>query len=111
MKLNLFQQSMLALIALFLGIIALHPLLKPPTVRAQSERSHFYIEPGVYMLRAPDGSRQVMGKVMIDLTTGKVWGFPTLTDQPYPVDSTKTTPPTSYPVYLGKFELNANSSQ
>jgi hypothetical protein len=52
------------------------------------------------MLRAPDGSRQVLGKVMIDLSTGKVWGFPTTVEQPYPVDVMKSQPPTSTPFLL-----------
>jgi hypothetical protein len=50
---------------------------------SQLSRS-LYIEPGVTMLRAPDGSRQVLGKVMIDLSTGNVWGLPTTVEQPYP---------------------------
>lgn len=64
-----------------------------------------YIEPGVRMLRAPDGSRQVLGKVVIDLRNGNVWGFPTTVDQPYPVDVTSQQPPTSKPFLLGKFDL------
>jgi hypothetical protein len=57
------------------------------------------------MLRAPDGSRQVLGKVIIDLGTGNVWGLPTV-EQPYPVDVMKSQPPTSAPFLLGKFDFS-----
>ena len=55
----------------------------------------FYIEPGTHMLRAPGGSLQVLGKVVVDMKTGDVWGFPTLSADPYPIDITKPEPPQS----------------
>lgn len=83
-------------------------LLRPTTAFAQSgSDDSLYIEPGVRMLRAPDGSRQVLGKVVVDLRNGNVWGFPTTVDQPYPVDVTSQQPPTSKPFLLGKFDLGA----
>jgi len=36
-----------------------------------------------------------------------VWGFPTLSSDPYPVDVTKAAPPTSKPIYLGKYDFAA----
>ncbi|HTZ82306.1 MAG TPA: hypothetical protein VMB66_03895 [Candidatus Acidoferrales bacterium] len=42
-----------------------------------------YVEPGVTVLRASDGTQQLMGKVMIGLRNGNVWGFPTLQQIPY----------------------------
>jgi hypothetical protein len=58
------------------------------------------------MLRTPDNSQQVYGKVAIDMRTGKIWGFPTFQQSsPYPIDVTKSSPPTSHPIYLGKFAL------
>jgi len=59
------------------------------------------------MLRTPDGSRQVLGKVVVDMKSGDVWGFPTLSSDPYPVDVTKAEPPTSKPIYLGKYDFAA----
>jgi hypothetical protein len=40
------------------------------------------------MLREPDGSQQVEGKIVIDMTNGDVRGFPTLSGLglPYPAD-------------------------
>ncbi len=58
------------------------------------------------MLRKPNGTGQVEGKVFIDLRTGDIWGFPTLSGAPYPVDATKNEPTVSEPMYLGKFDLS-----
>jgi hypothetical protein len=104
MKLDGFVKTLLLIIAVFLGAIALRPALLPPSVRAQASEGYpFYIEPGTAMLRAPDGSRQVYGRVVIDLRNGKVWGFPTMTQDPYPVDVMNSAPPTSHPFLLAKF--------
>jgi hypothetical protein len=55
-------------------------------------------------LRAPDGSKQVYGKVVVDMTTGKVWGFPTLAPQSYPsANMQNNKPPVSRPFELGRF--------
>jgi hypothetical protein len=43
------------------------------------------------------------GRVVIDLRSGNVWGFPTLTQDAYPVNNAKNVPPTSHPFLLGKF--------
>jgi hypothetical protein len=43
--------------------------------------------------------------VAFDLQTGKIWGFPTWGQQPYPVDVASTKPPTSRPILLGRFAL------
>ena len=36
----------------------------------------------------PGASLQVLGKVVVDMKTGDVWGFPTLGADPYPIDIT-----------------------
>jgi hypothetical protein len=106
MKIDRFVKSLLMLIAFSLGIIALRPYVAPPVVEAQSGEGYpVYVEPGTAMLRAPDGSRQVLGKVVVDLRNGNVWGFPTMTQDPYPSAGTQTTPQTSHPFLLGKFAL------
>jgi hypothetical protein len=94
-------------IAVSLAWIALQPLTAPSTVKAQAGDVHpFYVEPGVTLLRSPDGSRQVYGKVMIDMRTGKVWGFPTIqSDSVYPYDPMSSTAQTSRPFLLGRFAL------
>lgn len=106
MKTDRMMMFLLSVIAVFLGMIALYPYVTPPVVEAQSGDGHaLYIEPGTAMLRAPDGSRQVLGKVVVDLRSGDIWGFPTFTQDPYPAAGTNTTPPTSHPFLLGKYAL------
>lgn len=106
MKIDWFTKTLLFAIAVFLGTIALRPVLAPPSVQANGQIYPFYIEPGTAMLRAPDGSRQVYGKVVVDLRNGKVWGFPTLTQDPYPVDQINSGPPTSRPFLLAKYAFS-----
>ncbi len=106
MQPKIYTQAVLTIIALLLGIIALRPALGPLTVQAQSESPGIYVEPGTTLLRKPDGTGQMQGKVFIDLRTGDIWGFPTLLDTPYPVEPAKAEPPTSQPMYLGKFDLS-----
>jgi hypothetical protein len=101
------RNMLLLLIAVALAAIALRPYVAPDPVRAQSGSPYpLYIEPGTQMLRAPDGSRQVYGRVVIDLRNGKVWGFPTTTGDTYPVNTIGTTPPTSHPFLLGRFAFD-----
>lgn len=106
MKLDRVVKSLLLAIAISLAAIAFGPYIAPPAVRAQSGDAHdVYVEPGTAMLRAPDGTRQVLGKVVVDLRNGNVWGFPTMTQDPYPSSGAQTTPQTSHPFLLGKFAL------
>ncbi len=103
MKLDGTIKILLAMAVLFLGMIALRPLLEPAPVMAQADQGQkFYVEPGTTMLRKPDGTAQVYGKVFIDMNTGDVWGFPTNTHRPYPSNPASSTPPKSHPMYLGQ---------
>ena len=107
MTLDRFTKILLVAIAALLGILVLRPFAQPAPVHAQADQGYpFYIEPGYTMLRKPDGTAQMYGKVVIDMRTGDIWGFPTLTQSPYPIDSAQTTPPKSSPMYLGKFMFN-----
>jgi hypothetical protein len=107
MRSNRLTHVMLMVIALSVGTIALRELRTPPTTQAQSSDIYpFYIERGTRMLRAPDNGRQVLGKVVVDLRNGNIWGFPTLTQEPYPIDATgNTKAPTSHPFLLGKLDF------
>ncbi|MBV8630792.1 MAG: hypothetical protein JOZ83_07705 [Silvibacterium sp.] len=97
---------LLLVIAVALVAIALEPLMRPRPARAQVMTDFsLYFEPGVFLLRAPDGTSQIYGKVAVDMRTGKIWGFPTYGQQPYPVDVASTKPPTSRPIALGRFAL------
>ena len=107
MKLDWFVKLLLSMIVVLLVTLVLRPSFQPAPVEAQSvDGRSFYVEPGYSMLREPDGSGQMYGKIMIDMRTGGIWGFPTLVEGPYPVDPGKSEPPHSRPIYLGKFVLN-----
>ena len=106
MKADWLVKFLLLVIAVSVAGIAVRPYVAPPVAQAQaSDGLPFYVEPGTSMLRSPDGSRQVLGKVMIDLRNGNIWGFPTLSQDPYPAAGAETKAPTSHPFLLGKFAL------
>lgn len=111
LNLNLFDRAALALVTIFLGMLALRPLFTPAVAMAQISQDHLYIEPGIKMLLSPDRTKKTQGKVVVDLTTGNIWGFPTAPDTPYPIDTVKPQPGTSVPIYLGKFELTQMHQQ
>jgi len=94
---------LLLIIAVAFVALAVQPLFSPRTAGAQSTVYPFYIEPGSELLRAPDGTSQVYGKVVIDMRNGKIWGFPTLAPQSYPSNGLQNKPPTSRPFELGRF--------
>jgi hypothetical protein len=95
---------LLLLIAVTLIAIAMKRYIDPAPAQAQTTSPRaFYIEPGVQMLRAPDGSGQVYGKVVVDLRNGKIWGFPTGSLSPYPSYPTDNKPAVSRPFALGRF--------
>ncbi len=106
MRKDTITNFLLLVIAIALIAIAAKPLRTPRTAQAQAVESYpVYIEPGTVMLRSPDGNQNVFGKMVVDLQTGQVWGFPTLTSAPYPVDISSTKPPVSRPFPLGTFAL------
>jgi hypothetical protein len=104
MKNDLVTKSLLALIAVALGAIAIRPYIAPASAVAQSPAPYaVYIEPGVQMLKSSDGSKQLYGRMVVDLRTGKIWGFPTMTTDPYPFNALSSKPQTSHPFELGTF--------
>lgn len=104
--------ALLGTIALALIMIALRPYFAPRPAHAQSAEAYpFYFEPGTQMLRAPDGSKQVYGRVVIDMRTGQVWGFPTNTLDTYPVNPVDTKPQVSHPFPLGRFAFDETVSK
>ena len=97
-----FTNLLLLLIAVALVAIAIRPYVSRKLAQAQSGLPYpLYIEPGTQMLRAPDGSKQVYGRVMIDMRTGKVWGFPTNRTDTYPTNAMESKPEVSHPFALG----------
>jgi hypothetical protein len=106
MRKDTLTNFLLLLIAVALVAIAVKPYVSPVPVAAESSQAHaLYIEPGVQMLRYPDGTGQVYGKVVVDLRSGKIWGFPTGTPDPYPSYPLDSKPAVSKPFALGRFAL------
>jgi len=70
----------------------------------------FYVEPGTSPIRNLNGGIPGDGKVVINMSTGEVWGFPTHgAGAPYPVEALplSSRAPVAKPVYLGKFDFAA----
>ena len=104
MEKNVLTNALLGLIAMSLIAIAARPYVSPPPVAADSSPAHaLFIEPGVQMLRYPDGTGQVYGKIVVDLKSGKIWGFPTGTADPYPSYPLDSKPTVSKPFALGRY--------
>lgn len=99
-----YRNAMVTLATILLLILALRSSV---TVQAQAGNGNWYVEPRTVLITAPDGLGQEQGKVMIDLRTGDIWGFPTKSMLPYPVDPVRKEPPIVKPVYLGRFDLAA----
>ena len=79
MKLDWFVKLVLSMIVVLLGTLVLRPLFQSAPVEAQSvDGRSFYVEPGYAMLRKPDGSGQMYGKLMIDMRTGDIGDSPRL---------------------------------
>jgi hypothetical protein len=104
MKNDSMTKLLLSVIAIALIAIAIRPYMAPGPAHAQSGVAYpVYIEPGVQMLKSSNSRKQVYGRVVVDLRTGKIWGFPTITTDPYPFDALNSKPQISRPFELGRF--------
>lgn len=92
-------------VSLFIDGISFHEWLIPAHAQAEAGRYNFYIEPGNVTIQPPDKSGQFYGKLMVDMDTGNIRGFPTMTASPYPVDSIHSAAPVSHPIYLGRYDF------
>lgn len=112
LRTDTYTKAVLTAIALSLIAIACRPLFNPFPALAGASSSDLSIEPGVYSLRAADGSRMLLGKMVVDLRTGLIWGFPTGTSSPYPVSLNGSSElPQSKPFLVGKFDFDAINQQ
>ena len=103
MKLDRIVKALLVVIAILVGVIAFRPVAQPPSVLAQSGSPYpFFIEQGTVSLKKPDGN-VTWGKVVVDMRTGDVWGFPMKAQNtPYPVYGPGDNSKVSHPMYLGR---------
>lgn len=99
-RVDLYTKTVLTMIALLLAALVVQSATRPAPVHAQSNARNLYVEPGLTSMRSPDGPSEVQGKLMIDLNSGDVWGFPIVF-----TSSNKT--PVSKPVYLGQYDFSA----
>lgn len=104
---DLYTKIILTAIAISLAVLAFRPAFWPAAVQAQTDSPRFYVEPGNTLIQKPGGELQLQGRMMIDLRNGDIWGFPTNTDLPYPVDFINNTAPVIGAVYLGRFDLSS----
>ncbi len=105
-RIDLYTKAILTAIAVLLTALA----LRPAPVSADTEAAAFYVEPGTSPIRNLNGGVPGDGKVVINMSTGEVWGFPTLgAGAPYPIDALNMNgrTPVAKPVYLGKFDFAA----
>lgn len=106
LRVDLYTKTALTAIALLLAALALRPV----AVQAQqNEPPNLYIEPGTSSIRSLNGGVASDGKVVINLSTGEVWGYPTHGNGvPYPIEALPMDgrPSTVKPVYLGKFDFS-----
>ena len=101
-----YTKAILTVIALLLAVL----VLRPAAVHADNEPATLFVEPGTTPIRNLNGGIPGDGKVVINMSTGDVWGFPTHgAGAPYPVDSLNGNErtPVSKPVYLGRFDFAA----
>lgn len=87
-------------------------LMRPLVTHADNgPNRELWVEPGTVPIPTTDGGSS-MGKVVVDLATGEVYGFPTFGKAPYPgYQISEGTPRTSNPVYLGKYNFGAMRPQ
>jgi hypothetical protein len=100
-----YTKAVLTVIALLLAVLA----MRPAAVRADNDTTYF-VEPGTSPIRNLNGGVPGDGKIVINMSTGEVWGFPThAAGAPYPIDSLPLNDrsPVSRPVYLGRFDFAA----
>ena len=106
-QIDWYTKAVLTAIALLLAALAMRPAL----VQAQMEpATTYYVEPGTSPIRDLNGGVPSDGKVVINMSTGDVWGFPTHAGgAPYPVDSLQMNgrSPVAKPLYLGRFDFAA----
>jgi len=101
-----YTKAVLTVIAILLAAL----VMRPAPVSADTDSPTLFVEPGTTPIRNLNGGIPGDGKVVINMSTGEVWGFPTHgAGAPYPVDALNLNErsPVSRPVYLGKFDFSA----
>ena len=83
----------------------MHPLVTH--AESGSAPKQLWVEPGTVTIPTADGGSS-MGKIVVDMSTGDVYGFQTFGKAPYPgYRVSENQPLTSQPIYLGKYNFAA----
>jgi hypothetical protein len=93
-----------------LALLAFRELRSPAPAAAQAPPPYYWVEPGTVDIPLADGGN-ALGKVIVDLNNGDVYGFPVLGPKlPYPGwQLSERRPLTSKPVYLGRYDFSRMS--
>ena len=105
MKPDVYTKTMLTAIAIFLGILALRPLIAPGSARAESTAVFAPMQFSENLSEFESKNGRMVGRLAIDLRTGNVYGFPT-DGNFYPRNPLKPGPVVSDPILLGRFNLD-----
>jgi hypothetical protein len=107
LRIDLYTKGVLTVIALLLAAL----VARPTPAQAQMETPPtYYVEPGTSPIRNLNGGIPGEGKIVINMSTGEVWGFPTHGGgAPYPMEALplNNRAPVVEPVFLGKFDFPA----
>lgn len=95
----------LTAIAVFLGILALRPLLSPASTPAESTATFAPLQFSESINEFESKNGHMIGRLAIDLRTGNIYGFPT-DGNAYPRNPLKAGIVVSEPVLLGRFDLD-----
>ena len=105
MKPDVYMKITLTAIAIFLGVVALRPLLAPDNARAESTSAFAPLQFSESLNEFESKNGRMVGRLAIDLRTGNIYGFPT-DGNPYPRNPLKQGVVVSDPVLLGRFNLD-----
>jgi len=105
MKSDIYTKIMLTTIAIFLGILALRPLIAPGNDLEESTAVSAPLQFSENLGEFESKNRRMGGRLAIDLRTGNVYGFPT-DGNFYPRNPLKEGIVVSDPILLGRFNLD-----
>ncbi|HVP49127.1 MAG TPA: hypothetical protein VMT32_21185 [Bryobacteraceae bacterium] len=105
MRTDVYTKILLTAIAIFLGIVALRPLLAPENARAESRTTFAPLQFSESVNEFDSKNGRMVGRLAIDLRTGNVYGFPT-DGNFYPRNPLKEGIVVSEPVLLGRFNID-----
>lgn len=105
MKSDLYMNIILTAIAVLLGVLALGQLVRPQTAGAEGRIPYTLLQFDQSLSQIQSSKGTVIGRVAIDLRTGRVYGFPT-DAVGYPRNPAKEETAMSDPILLGQFNLD-----